>query len=171
MNLALGTGRIDPTLPFIKQTGVKLLAGNYESTKSALEEIDKGVKKFYRDQDYDSTDHKEASISDAIVGIQDIYQNNFFPDIMKVRWDVYPNNVGHLTSPGCFRCHDGLHKTADGKMITTNCTACHTIMSQGTPENMEYSLHPEGLAFRHPEDIGEMWKEIKCSDCHTGELP
>jgi hypothetical protein len=171
MNLALGTGKIDPNLPFIKQTGVKLLSGNYDSTESALKEIENGVKKFYQDNHSELTNHKEDSISGAIVEIQDIYQNNFFPDIMKVRWDVYPNNIGHLNFPGCYRCHDGLHKSADGKVITNKCTACHTIISQGTPENMEYSMEPNGLAFRHPEDIGEMWKEIKCSDCHTGELP
>lgn len=171
MNLALGTGKIDPTLPFIKQTGVELLSANYDSTELALEEIERGVKKFYRDQNSDSTNHKEDSISDAIVEIQDIYQNNFFPDIMKVRWDIYPNNVGHLNFPGCFRCHDGLHKSADGKVITRECTACHTIISQGRPGNTEYSMEPNGLEFRHPEDIGEMWKEIKCSDCHTGGLP
>jgi hypothetical protein len=171
MNLALGTGKIDPTLPFIKQTGVKLLSENYDSTETALKKIENGVKKFYQDHDTDLTNHKEEEISTAIVEIQNIYKNNFFPDVMKVRWDVYPDNIGHLNFPGCYRCHDGLHKSADGKVITTKCTSCHTIISQGTPENVEYSMEPNGLEFRHPEDIGEMWKDIKCSDCHTGELP
>jgi hypothetical protein len=36
---------------------------------------------------------------------------------------------------------------------------------------MTISMEPKGLEFQHPEDIGEAWKEIKCSDCHTGELP
>lgn len=171
MNLALGTGKINPELPFIKQTGVKLLSENYESTELALKEIESGIKTFYQDNHSPLTDHKEDSISDAISEIQSIYKNNFFPDVMKVRWDIYPNNIGHLNFPGCYRCHDGLHRSADGKAITNTCTACHTIMSQGTPEDMEYSMKPDGLEFRHPEDIGEMWKEMKCSDCHTGELP
>jgi hypothetical protein len=171
MNLALGTGKVDPTLPFIKQTGVELLSENYDSTKSALKNIEDGVKKFYQDNHAELTNHKEDTISGAIDEIQNIYKNNFFPDVMKVRWDVYPNNIGHLYSPGCYRCHDGLHKSADGELITNECNACHTIMAQGKPQEMKYSMEPQGLEFQHPEDIGEVWKEIKCSDCHSGELP
>jgi nitrate/TMAO reductase-like tetraheme cytochrome c subunit len=170
INLALGTGKIDPTLPFIKQNGVELLSKHYDSTKLALKGIEDGVNKFYDENHSELTNHKADSISDAVVEIQDIYLNNFFPR-MKVRWDIYPNNIGHLNSPGCFRCHDGVHKSADGKVITRKCTSCHTIISQGKPGNMEYSMEPNGLEFRHPEDIGEMWKEVKCSDCHTGGLP
>ncbi len=170
MNLALGTGRIDPTLPTIKQNGVELLSKHYESTTLALKGIEDGLNKFYEENHTGLTNHKADSISDAVIEIQDIYLNNFFPR-MKVRWDIYPNNIGHLNFPGCFRCHDGLHKSADGKVITKECTSCHTIISQGTPSTMEYSMEPGGLEFKHPEDIGEMWKETKCSDCHTGGLP
>jgi hypothetical protein len=170
MNLALGTGKIDSTLPFIKQNGVELLSKHYDSTKAALKGIEDGVNKFYEENHSESTNHSANSISDAVAQIQDIYLNNFFPR-MKVRWDIYPNNIGHLNFPGCFRCHDGLHKSAEGKVIPRKCTTCHTIISQGRPGNMEYSLELNGLEFRHPEDIGEMWKQIKCSECHSGELP
>jgi len=27
-----------------------------------------------------------------------------------------------------------------------------------------------GLNFKHPEDIGGMWKEYNCDFCHTGDL-
>jgi len=170
VNLALGTGKIDSTLPFIKSTGVNLLAANYPSTDSALNAIENGVKKFYQDNYPKLTNDKEDAISRAIVELQNIYRNNFFPE-MKVRWDIYPNNIGHLNFPGCYRCHDGLHKSADGKMITNECIACHTIIGQGKPQKMAFSMEPKGLVFQHPEDIGEVWQEMKCSDCHTGELP
>jgi hypothetical protein len=92
---------------------------------------------------------------------------------MKVRWDVYADNIGHLLSSGCYRCHDGLHTTADGKTITKDCRACHTILAEGKPEQhaLKYSSEPGGLAFEHPEDIGGAWQEMKCSECHTGALP
>ncbi|MBI2486055.1 MAG: NapC/NirT family cytochrome c [Deltaproteobacteria bacterium] len=170
VNLALGTDKIDSTLPLIKSTGVHLLAANYPSTDSALNAIENGVEKFYQENYPKLTNDKEDAISRAIVELQNIYRNNFFPE-MKVRWDIYPNNVGHLNFPGCFRCHDGLHKSVDGKVITKDCTACHTIIGQGRPQKMMISMEPKGLAFQHPEDIGEVWQEMKCSDCHTGELP
>ncbi len=170
MNLALSTSKINPTLPFIKQTGVELLAANYESTNSALNAIENGVKKFYQDNNIKLTNDKENEISRAIVGLQNIYQNNFFPN-MKVRWDIYPTNIGHLNFPGCFRCHDGLHKSADGRVIENDCNSCHAIIAQGKPHQMTFSTEPKGLVFQHPVDIGEAWRETKCSDCHRGELP
>jgi hypothetical protein len=44
---------------------------------------------------------------------------------MKITWGTYPNNVGHMASPGCFRCHDGQHVTKSGDTITQDCSACH----------------------------------------------
>ena len=54
-----------------------------------------------------------------------IYNRNVFPDL-KVTWGTYPNNLGHTDFPGCFRCHDGSHSTADRKMaIPQDCNTCH----------------------------------------------
>ena len=49
---------------------------------------------------------------------------------MKVTWGTYPNNIGHEDFLGCFRCHDDSHKRADGRTITQDCNACHTILAQ-----------------------------------------
>jgi hypothetical protein len=87
---------------------------------------------------------------------------------MKVDWRVHPDNVGHKNSPGCFRCHDGNHSSADGKTITHECNACHTIIVQG-PAGQEES-RVDGLEFRHPVDIDEAWKEMNCFDCHDGSM-
>ena len=46
---------------------------------------------------------------------------------MKVTWGTYPNNKGHMTSNGCFRCHDDDHKSKDGKKIGQDCETCHAI--------------------------------------------
>ena len=40
-----------------------------------------------------------------------------FPS-MKVTLGVYPDNLGHTTSAGCFRCHDGSHMAKDGTTIS-----------------------------------------------------
>ena len=45
---------------------------------------------------------------------------------MKVTWGTYPDNKGHVTSTGCFRCHDDSHKAKDGSTISADCEFCHT---------------------------------------------
>ena len=44
---------------------------------------------------------------------------------MKVTFGTYPDNVGHITSSGCFRCHDGGHTAKDGTTISAECEYCH----------------------------------------------
>jgi hypothetical protein len=46
-----------------------------------------------------------------------------------VTWGTYPNNLGHTDYPGCFRCHDGSHATADKKTITQDCSTCHQMLA------------------------------------------
>ena len=48
---------------------------------------------------------------------------------MKVTWGSYPNHLGHTDSPGCFRCHDEQHATADGETITQDCFTCHNPLA------------------------------------------
>jgi hypothetical protein len=44
---------------------------------------------------------------------------------MKVTFGSYPDNRGHNTSNGCFRCHDDLHAAKDGSKISGDCEYCH----------------------------------------------
>jgi hypothetical protein len=62
--------------------------------------------------------------------VANIYLRNIFPD-MHVTWGAIPNNLGHNDSPGCFRCHDGSHTSADGQTITNDCSACHQVLAAG----------------------------------------
>ena len=57
-----------------------------------------------------------------------IYLRNIFP-AMKMSWGVHPNNIGHNDYPGCFRCHDGSHTSADGQTISNDCAACHSLLA------------------------------------------
>ena len=57
-----------------------------------------------------------------------IYNRNVFPE-MKVTWGIYPNNIGHTDFPGCFRCHDDSHASADGRKVTQDCGACHSLLA------------------------------------------
>ena len=44
---------------------------------------------------------------------------------MKVTFGTYPDNIGHMTSSGCFRCHDGSLTAKDGSTISADCEYCH----------------------------------------------
>jgi len=77
-----------------------------------------------------------------------IYGSNVFPDL-KVTWGTYPNNLGHMDAPGCFRCHDDSHSTSDNKAaagkktITQDCSTCHEMLA--TEETSPAILKTLGL--------------------------
>lgn len=70
--------------------------------------------------------------------IAGIHNRNVYPDL-KVTWGTYPDNIGHTDAPGCFRCHDGDHATADGKQISNNCFVCHftAAVDETAPEVLQ----------------------------------
>ena len=86
---------------------------------------------------------------------------------MNVSWKKYPNNIGHMYYTGCFRCHDGQHKSDDGKVISRDCNLCHSIMAEGFANDMKVSDIDKPLEFEHPNDPDAMWKEANCVDCHS----
>jgi hypothetical protein len=53
---------------------------------------------------------------------------------MKVAWGTYPNNLGHMDFPGCFRCHDDSHKAKDGSTISQDCELCHAQEDLPSPD-------------------------------------
>jgi hypothetical protein len=69
--------------------------------------------------------------------------------------------------PGCFRCHDGQHKTEDRKSTirANDCNTCHTILAQGAGDELN-KLAPGGQKFIHPG--GDLDENPTCTDCHNG---
>jgi nitrate/TMAO reductase-like tetraheme cytochrome c subunit len=157
VSLAMFLGKINRGLPFIKSNAVYVLTQPYTNDTQALQSIATTLSQRYPN---------EPRIRPAIDAVQLIYKDNFFPG-MKASWKVYPDNIGHKDWPGCFRCHDGLHKTADGKRAikANDCNACHTILAQGSGAELD-QLTPKGQKFKHPGDE----VEGGCNDCHTGGL-
>ncbi len=165
VNNVMAIGTIDPQLPYIKSISVQALEANYSQKDIALDSIKTMMEEFYNLNYPDIASKKKAQIEQAIKETQKIYSRNYFPE-MNVNWKEFPNNIGHLYSPGCFRCHDGKHFSSEGKVISKDCNICHTILSeQFGPEKPELSL--TGVKYRHPIDIGDSWKEMNCSDCHS----
>ena len=135
MNKALSLGEIPVSLPFIKKKGVEVLKADYGSSQEAREKLPAAITAFYQQSYPDLYAKRQADVDRAAQGILAIYNRNVFPDL-KVTWGTYPNNLGHMDFPGCFRCHDGSHTTADGKTITQDCSACHEplAMDEASPE-------------------------------------
>jgi nitrate/TMAO reductase-like tetraheme cytochrome c subunit len=128
VDAAMEKGQISPDLPFIKREAVAALKRTYAGRDTAVREIGASLDKFYQTnypQVYSSNATKVKSASE---GVQAIYLRNIFPD-MKVTWGLYPNNLGHTDFPGCFRCHDGDHTSADGRSIPNDCATCHDLLA------------------------------------------
>ena len=163
---AFEAGRMDRALPYLKRETVRLLSQPYATEAEARAAIARGLPAFYEQFYPDVARDQEAAIQQAALEAQALYARNVFPE-MRTDWRAHSNHIGHLNSDGCFRCHDGLHKSADGRVITKDCNACHTILAQGAPEGMtEARLRAQ--PFQHPVDVGGDVTEMNCSDCHTG---
>lgn len=167
---ALTAGKIPKELPEIKYVAMEILANEFTSTDSALIAIETRIKDFYKSNYSEISESQPGLVEQAITGLQEEFQKNIFPE-MRVRWSAYPNNIGHVEFDGCFRCHSDNHVTEDNRVISKDCNLCHTINAQGTPGNMEVASINEQLEFKHPVDIDEIWKEVYCTECHTGLNP
>jgi len=167
VDVALADGRLDASLPFIKQQGVAALTAAYGDRHQAMQGIDSALRGYYQKTYPQVYTSKRQAITAAVVYLQGTYNRYFFPG-MKVRWDTYSVNEGHLQFPGCFRCHDGQHKSLGGKAIRSDCGDCHKILQQGKAGSLQFAKGPDGLAFQHPVDIGNAWAEQPCNSCHTG---
>ena len=156
--------RIDVSLPFIKQEAVTVLAAPYKTNDEALRAIASGLRDFYDKKYPDIAKTKQLEIRNAVTEIQQIYSRTTFPD-MKLNWQTHPNNLGHFYFPGCFRCHDGQHVSADGRVIGKDCNQCHTMMSES--EGTTTTAATPAPSFLHPVDLGDL-TQVNCADCHTG---
>ncbi|HKM65765.1 MAG TPA: NapC/NirT family cytochrome c [Candidatus Acidoferrum sp.] len=124
----MSRGLVSPELPFIRKKAVELLKVNYPDQETAQKQIVDGINNYYRTTYPDVYNSKRALIAQSADNVAKIYLRNIFPD-MKVGWGVHPNNLGHTDFPGCFRCHDGSHTSADGLTISNDCTACHNLLA------------------------------------------
>ena len=123
-------GRISPDLPFIKKKAVEVLKVDYPARDVGKQRIIEEINNFYRTNYPAIYQTRRALVQQAGDEVAAIYLRNIFPD-MRVTWGVHPNNLGHNDSPGCFRCHDGSHTSADGQTITNDCSACHNLLASG----------------------------------------
>lgn len=125
-------GAIPRTLPFIKREATTLLKQDYTSTEAARRAIETGLTDWYRKNYAELLNRQPGLLPQAIAGVQAAYAENVYPS-MKIQWDTYRSLLGHGSDfdSGCFRCHDGNHKTESGEEISSDCNTCHTVLAEG----------------------------------------
>jgi hypothetical protein len=157
VDVSLSMNRLDPKLKAIKKNAVEALSQDYATQDDAMTKIATFLKTKYPN---------EAKVDAVIAEVQHIYSSSIFPE-MKASWKAYPDNIGHKEWPGCFRCHDGQHKTADGqrKIEASNCNDCHLILAQAKGADLG-QVDPQGLKFSHPDSSDE-GTDPTCNTCHS----
>ncbi len=125
---AMAEGGVSPELPFVKKKAVELLRAEYPDQAAAATRIAEGLSAYYKTTYPAVYKERRALVEAAAQRVVAIYRRNVFPE-MKLGWGAHPDNVGHDDFPGCFRCHDDNHKSADGRTITQDCTACHAVLA------------------------------------------
>jgi len=163
---ALAANRLDATLPYLKRQSIEAITKPYTTNEEALKGIAASLDNYYRTSNTSLYAEKRASIDGAIKEVQRLYEINFFPE-MNTDWRAHPNNIGHLNSNGCFRCHDGEHVSNTGKAISNDCNICHTVIydSAGPPEK-----NTRTGPFQHPVVLGAL-ADRKCESCHQPNKP
>ena len=168
---AMSHGLIDPGIPQIHQKALEILYVQYETRDEAFAAID-GLGDYYKTTDY----YAEHSDQAAVQELKDIYDHTVFPD-QKVDWATHPNNLGHINTPGCFRCHDGKHLNDANEAIRLECNLCHSIPDVAGPDkfvtNIEISRGPEPETHFNPNWISLHNQAFgpSCATCHTMDDP
>jgi nitrate/TMAO reductase-like tetraheme cytochrome c subunit len=135
---SISADRVSQGLPYIKREGSDRLSIGYASVEDADRAIEE-IRDFYGQHYPLVSTAKAGDISAAINDLKVTYRLVATPE-MRVTAATYPNNLGHQTAPGCFRCHDGAHyKVVNGSLtdetIPAACATCHTFPQIGAVES------------------------------------
>jgi nitrate/TMAO reductase-like tetraheme cytochrome c subunit len=128
LNQAMSDGPVSPELPWIHKEGLVLLQASYASQDEARVKIPQQLEAFYRSEHPEVLATKANLVKRAAEGLVTLYSQNVFP-FMKLTWGTHPNHIGHMSYPGCFRCHDGNHTAKDGTTIPQDCSTCHNLLA------------------------------------------
>jgi nitrate/TMAO reductase-like tetraheme cytochrome c subunit len=167
---ALAEGRVQPALPFAKKEMSALLSAGYANQHEALAAAD-SLRTRYREAYPQVALAYAADIEQAVQLVKELVPRIVFEE-PGVTWQSFSDNIGHKTSPGCFRCHDGKHVSQEGESIRLKCSLCHSIpktvaASDGPPE-MPIAARQEPASHLETTFIGDhrFSADDSCVDCH-----
>ena len=172
---SMADGSIDPAIPLIHVKAVDVLSVQYASRDEAMSAIAE-IEEDYKRNLFDYYSQNGDKVKAAVAEIQAIYDRIVFQD-QKIDWTTYPNNLGHIEAPGCFRCHDGKHLNENNEAVRLECNICHAIpVVAGDDDfvtNIEISSGPEPDTHFNSNWIAMHNQAIapSCSNCHETKDP
>ena len=172
---SLALGSLPTTIPFIRARAIELLSASYQSAEDAGRAFGT-LDQYYRDNYPDFYATGSAEVSKAIAVLNDVWAQNNYPEQL-LDWKTHPNNVGHLNSAGCFRCHDGQHLSHDGQIVRLECNLCHSIPQVVRPGKIE-PLLPLTTGLEPTTHLDSAWMtkhsttfDASCANCHNVKNP
>ncbi|MCL4561863.1 MAG: NapC/NirT family cytochrome c [Chloroflexi bacterium] len=172
---ALTKGLIPNDLPYINKQAVALLSVSYPNQQAAFAAID-GLMSYYAKYYPQLYSQQPEKIQKAIDTLKDIYPQEYYPE-QDLDYTTHPDNLGHIDSPGCFRCHDGKHLTSSGEAIRLECNLCHSIPTVSNSSkfvtNLEIVRGPEPASHTETNWMALHGKVIDptCATCHPPTDP
>lgn len=132
INLKFEEGKISRELPFIKREAMNAVSKSYKTSAAAKSGIASDLQSFYQQNYPQIVKEKQPQLAQAIAGVQAAFAENVFPE-MNIGWSNYTSLLQHGSDfdKGCFRCHDGEHKSDKGEAISSDCNNCHSILAEG----------------------------------------
>jgi mono/diheme cytochrome c family protein len=171
---SMSRGVIDPAIPSIRQKAVDVLTAKYETRDAAVKAIT-ALDEDYKNNFSDYYSQNGEVIQKAVTEIQAIYDRTVFHD-QKVDSATHPNNLGHINSPGCFRCHDGKHLNAEKEAIRLECNLCHSIPIVSGPKDLVTKIEINSGGVEPDSHLNPNWMNLHnksmdetCAQCHTTE--
>jgi len=122
VDAAIADGRLDRSLPYVRRETVRALSA--AGVDSSV--IERRLREFYGGTSASPVSNQGDAIARTVRTARELHEQQVFP-AMHVTWGTYVSRIGHTDAPGCFRCHDDSHKSADGRVIRQDCTLCHAV--------------------------------------------
>jgi hypothetical protein len=138
----IAEGRIDGSLPAIKELALKAVSPIYADADAAAAGIDNTIRGTYAREYRTETASKQREIDEAIASLRTVHHRNIHHG-MNVIWGSYPDHRGHDKDGGCFRCHTPEIVDAEGRAIPYDCTLCHSILAYESEEPFRFLTPPK----------------------------
>ena len=137
VDLALGVGQLDPSVPWLRREGERVLR-ELEPDHNTAARVAEALRDIYSEEHPEDLDALEANLEPTVETLTRILERNVWP-AMNITWGTYPQNLSHFdtdgefSTGGCFRCHDAEMETAAGAVIDQDCDACHALLAVEEP--------------------------------------
>ncbi|MBX3464216.1 MAG: NapC/NirT family cytochrome c [Planctomycetes bacterium] len=137
LDVSIAHGLLPRELPFFKQRALAALEADW-TRANAADGIRQHLQAAYA-KDGGIDELRRRKLEGAIEEVVRIWQRNVWPE-RKLGWNAYPDLATHF---GCFRCHDGQHRSPQGRAVfgptlmpdgapirDGSCDKCHVVLSE-----------------------------------------